>query len=126
MESPTLVLPVPDAPTAARADTATELPTAPSPDRVARRWPGRAALAVAVGAVAALTAAELLAIGGLSVAGWAVGWLTVALAVLAVVGGTVAAIVDWGRAPGVGAIVLGLAANPLLLVVLFDLLGGVG
>jgi len=88
------------------------------------RWPGRAALVCAVIAVAALVAALALVAGREFGGATLVAWAAIAASVAAILGGLLAILGRWGRGPGIAALVLGVLANPYLLLKLFELVGG--
>lgn len=80
------------------------------------RWPGRAALAVAiltvVTVVIALVAVSLHQFGVATYTAWA----AIGLSALAIIGGVVAAIGNWDRGAGIAGIIVGALANPLVLL----------
>jgi len=80
------------------------------------RWPGRAALVVAILTVVALAIGMLaVSVDQFAVATFA-AWAAIGLSGLAVVGGIVAAIGNWDRGAAIAAIIVGALANPLVLL----------
>lgn len=109
-------------------------PTPPAPTRRARRvrrprgryawWPGAAAAVVAVALIVVDSVAVASAGEGSYSAATGLAWTAIVLSGVAVLGGLIAVLLDRGRLPGAGAIVLGIGANPYLLARVFEALGG--
>lgn len=107
----------------------TEIPRGDEPQTVRRRkpappWiPGVAAFLLAIGSAIV----QAVGIAQASASHWELGaqlaWVAIALSVVAIIVGLVAVILNRGRRWGVAAMVLGVVANPLVLVALFRLLG---
>ena len=90
---------------------------------------GTALLGILALALAALTAAGLAAGVVIATAGdyrlaTIVAYGAIGLSVLAVVGGVLAVILGWGRRWGVIAVIVGVVANPLVLLVVLRFFGG--
>jgi hypothetical protein len=101
-----------------------ETPDAPPPaPRPKTALLGATALAAAVIAGVLQGVAIAVATGGDYLAATVLGYLSIGLAVVAVVGGVVAIILDRGRRLGIAAVVLGVLANPFVLLTLFQLVG---
>ena len=101
-----------------------ETPDAPPPaPRPKTALLGATALAAAVIAGVLQGVAIAVATGGDYFAATVLGYLSIGLAVLAVVGGVVAIILDRGRRLGIAAVALGVLANPFVLLILFQLVG---
>ena len=101
-----------------------ETPDAPPPaPRRQTALLGATALAAAViaGVLQGVAIAE--ATGGDYLAATVLGYVSIGLAVVAVVGGVVAIILDRGRRLGIAGVVLGVLANPFVLLTLFQLVG---
>ncbi len=100
--------------------------TSDAPPPVPRRKTallGAAALTAAVIAGVLQGVAIAVATGGDYLAATVLGYLSIALAVLAVVAGVVAIILGRGRRLGIAAAALGVLANPFVLLTLFQLVG---
>lgn len=92
----------------------TEAVDAP-PARTRPRWPGRAALALGVlTPVAVAVGVGAVTLDAFEVA-TVVAWAGIASSILAIVGGFVAIAGNWDRGAGIGAVALGVLANPLVL-----------
>jgi len=101
-----------------------ETPDAPPPaPRPKTALLGATALAAAVIAGVLQGVAIAVATGGDYLAATVLGYVSIGLAVVAVVGGVVAIILDRGRRLGIAAVVLGVLANPFVLLTLFQLVG---
>lgn len=89
------------------------------------RWPGRAALAVGIltplAVATGVLAAQLGEFGLATVA----AWIAIGASILAVLGGLAAIIGNWDRGAGIGAVAVGLLANPLVLLHGLDAVGSV-
>lgn len=89
------------------------------------RWPGRAALAVGIltplAVATGVLAAQLGEFGLATVAAWA----AIGASILAVLGGIAATVGNWDRGAGIGAVAVGLLANPLVLLHGLDAVGSV-
>lgn len=85
---------------------------------------GILAIAVALVALALQITAITVATGGDYELGTLLGYLAVGVAVLAVLAGIAALILGRGRRTGIVAILLGIVANPLVLLALLRLAGG--
>ena len=89
------------------------------------RWPGRAALAFGIltplAVATGVVATGFDAFETATVAAWA----AIGTSALAVVGGLVAAFGNWERGAAIGAILLGLFTNPLVLTYGLDAAGNV-
>lgn len=103
----------------------TPQPAAP-PAAARAPWPWVGALAIALAVVAGVV--QVIAIVGASAGdfelGIVLGYLAVGLAVVAVVVGIVAIIARRGRRTGVVGILLGMLANPLVLLAILQFFGG--
>ena len=101
-----------------------ETPDAPPPaPRPKTALLGATALAAAVIAGVLQGVAIAVATGGDYLAATVLGYVSIGLAVVAVVGGVVAIILDRGRRLGIAGVVLGVLANPFVLLTLFQLVG---
>jgi len=101
-----------------------ETPDAPPPaPRRKTALLGATALAAAVIAGVLQGVAIAVATGGDYFAATVLGYLSIGLAVVAVVGGVVAIVLDRGRRLGSAAVALGVLANPFVLLTLFRLVG---
>ena len=89
-------------------------------------WPWVGALAIALGLAAAIVqvVAITTASGGEFEAGIVLGYLAIIIAFAAVVAGIAAIIVRRGRRIGVIGILIGLLANPLLLLIILRFFAG--
>jgi hypothetical protein len=96
---------------------------APREPRPVTPFLGGVAVGVAVVAGVLQAAAVSTATGGDNGAATVLGWVSFGIAVLAVVGGVAAIVLDRGRRLGIIAMVAGLIANPLVLLGLFRLVG---
>jgi hypothetical protein len=85
---------------------------------------GQAALGAALATIVVHMSAVVVASSGAFIAGSVLAWVAIAFSILAVLTGLVAVVGRFGRSWGVGAIVLGLFANPFLLLRLLDFVGG--
>jgi len=98
---------------------------APTPERVKTPALGIVAFVLGLLTLAALVTGIVIASAG----DWRVGRLAayaaVALSVLAVASGVVAVILGRGRRAGVIAVIVGILANPLVLLVILRFLGGI-
>ncbi len=92
--------------------------------RARPRWPGVLSFVLALLVVAGLAAGIILATSDLFLAATYVAWATIAASVLAVVLGLVAVIGKLGRGFGAAGLVLGVLANPYLLTIALDRIGG--
>jgi uncharacterized membrane protein YhaH (DUF805 family) len=103
----------------------TQQPAAP-PTAARVPWPWVGALAIALAVVAGVV--QVVAIVGASAGdfelGIVLGYLSVGLAVVAVLVGIMAIIVRRGRRTGVVGILLGMLANPLVLLAILQFFGG--
>lgn len=88
------------------------------------RWPGR--LAVGFALLTPLLVGVGIAVSTLDdvLVAWWIGFAAIAASLLAVSFGLVAAVGGWSRGAGIAGIVLGVLANPLVLVWGLDLLEG--
>ena len=108
-------------------DTEAEAASPEPVDNVPRGpWPWVGALSIALGVVAAVV--QILAIvgatGGDFERGIVLGYLSVILAIAAVFAGIAAIIVRRGRRAGVVGILLGIVANPLVLLAILRFVDG--
>lgn len=85
---------------------------------------GILALAFAVLTAAALAAGVVMATAGDYRLATVVAYGAIGLSVLAVIGGVLAVILDWGRRWGVIAVIVGIVADPLVLLVVLRFVGG--
>ncbi|CAN5601696.1 hypothetical protein BH10ACT7_BH10ACT7_19190 [soil metagenome] len=85
---------------------------------------GQLAFIAALLTVVAHIVAVVVASGNLWATGTVIGWVAIGLSALAVVGGTVAIILRRGSRYGIAAIVLGLIANPYLLLMVLRFFSG--
>jgi hypothetical protein len=85
---------------------------------------GVLALAFAVLTAAALAAGVVLATAGDYRLATVIAYGAIGLSVLAVIGGVLAAILGWGRRWGVIAVIVGIVADPLVLLVVLRFVGG--
>jgi hypothetical protein len=92
----------------------------------ARRRPyvGIAAVLLALGTVGVHIAAVVVASGGDFPGGELLGYVAIGISALAAVVGLLAAIVGWGRAWGITAIVIAVLANPWVLLMVLRFLSG--
>jgi uncharacterized membrane protein YcjF (UPF0283 family) len=101
------------------AETVAERPARPKTVLV-----GALALAASVATVIADAAAIVIATNGSYATATALAWLAIALSVVAVLAGLWAVITHRGRRTGVVAIVVGLVANPLVMLAVLQLVAG--
>jgi hypothetical protein len=85
---------------------------------------GLAAAVLAIATIVVHVVAIVVASGGDFPASTILGYLAIALSVLAVAGGVTAAILDRGRRIGVIAAVIGVLANPWVLLVVLRFFSG--
>ncbi|MCU1580284.1 MAG: Naphthoate synthase [Rhodoglobus sp.] len=85
---------------------------------------GVLALAFAVLTAAALAAGVVMATAGDYRLATVVAYGAIGLSVLAVIGGVLAVILGWGRRWGVIAVIVGVVADPLVLLVVLRFVGG--
>jgi hypothetical protein len=106
--------------------TESEPPKRERPRRSAGRLSlvGQAALGAALATIVVHIVAIIVASSGSFVAGSVLAWVAIALSIAAVLAGLVAVIGRFGRSWGAAAIVVGLFANPFLLLRLLDFVGG--
>lgn len=87
------------------------------------RWPGRTALVLGVlTPVAVATGVGAVSFDAFEVA-TAAAWTGIGTSILAVLGGVVAIVGNWDRGAGIGAVAIGLLANPLVLTHGLDAVG---
>ncbi|MDF1477955.1 hypothetical protein PYV02_02530 [Leifsonia sp. H3M29-4] len=84
--------------------------------RVRTPWVGRGALALAVATAVVHGIAVSVAGDGDPVTGTVLAYVAIGLSIAAVLGGLVAVIAGFGRRTGAAAIVLGVFANPVVLL----------
>ena len=89
------------------------------------RWPGRAALAFGILTPLAVVAGVVAVTFDAFVPATIAAWTGIGASILAVVGGTVAAIGNWERGAAIGGIALGLFTNPLVLTYGLDAAGNI-
>jgi len=94
------------------------------PVRVRRPYVGLAAAVLALGTVAVHIAAIVVATGRDFPTGTYLGYVAIGLSALAVVVGVIAAVIGRGRAWGIAAAVVGILANPWVLLVVLRFLSG--
>ncbi len=80
------------------------------------RWPGRAALAAGILTVVAFVVGMLAVPLDQFAIATVAAWAAIGLSALAVVGGIVATIGNWDRGAAIAAIIVGVIANPLVLL----------
>lgn len=85
---------------------------------------GQLALCVALATIGVHIAAVIVASSGAFAAGTVLAWIAIAASILAVLSGLVAIIGRFGRGWGISAVVLGVLANPFLLVNILNFVGG--
>ena len=85
---------------------------------------GILALAFAVLTAGALAAGVVMATAGDYRLATVVAYGAIGLSVLAVIGGVLAAILGWGRRWGVIAVIVGVVANPLVMLAALRFVGG--
>lgn len=109
-------------------ETASEEPVEEPPrrERPASRSSvlGQLALCVALATIGVHIAAVIVAASGSFVAGTVLAWIAIAASILAVLSGLVAIIGRFGRGWGISAVILGVVANPFLLVNVLNFVGG--
>ena len=88
------------------------------------RWPGILAFAFALLAVAGVAAGIVLATSDLFLAATYTAWGAIGASALAVLLGLIAVIGRLGRGLGTAGLVLGVVANPYLLTIALDRIGG--
>ena len=97
----------------------------PADHRVARSSIlGQIALCLALATAAAHVVAVVLASSGSFVAGTVFAWIAVGISVATILGSLVAIVGRFGRGWAIAALILGLFANPLVLLNVLNLLGG--
>ncbi|CAN5397193.1 hypothetical protein BH11ACT5_BH11ACT5_22230 [soil metagenome] len=94
------------------------------PVRVRRPYLGIAAVVLALGTVGVHIAAIVVATGRDFPTGTYLGYVAIGLSALTVVVGLVAAVIGRGRAWGIAAAVVGILANPWVLLVVLRFLSG--
>lgn len=95
-----------------------EVPDAPAPRVLRPKTPLIGAVAVGIAVLAGLLqgVAIVVATSGDFLPATVLGYLAVGLAILAMVGGVVAIVLNRGRRLGVVAVIVGVLANPLVLL----------
>jgi hypothetical protein len=88
------------------------------------RWPGILSLVFALLAVAGLATGIVLATSDLFLAATYTAWAAIGASGLAVLLGLIAVIGRFGRGIGTAGLVLGVVANPYLLTIALDRIGG--
>ncbi len=88
------------------------------------RWPGRIALVAGILTPLVVSAGILAATDDAFLVGTVLAYAAIGTSGIAVLVGLVAAVGGWGRGAGITGIVLGLVANPLVLLHGLGLLGG--
>ena len=101
-------------------------PTPPDVVAPVRTSPLLGGLALTVGVLMVVVhiAAIVVSSANQWVAGTVIGWVAIALSVLAVIGGVVAIVLARGRGLGLAAVVVGIVGNPFVLLVLLRVLSG--
>lgn len=99
-------------------------PEAEAPTPRVWRWPGRLALVLAVLTPPLVAAGIVVATLDEFLLAWWIGFAAIAVSLLAVSFGIVAVAGGWARGAGIAGILLGVVANPLVLVWGLDLLEG--
>lgn len=94
------------------------------PERTGTALLGILALAFAVLTAGALAVGVVMATAGDYRLATVVAYGAIGLSVLAVIGGVLAAILGWGRRWGVVAIIVGVVANPLVMLAALRFVGG--
>ena len=94
------------------------------PVRARRPYLGIAAAVLALGTIGVHIAAIVVATGRDFPTGTYLGYVAIGLSALAVVVGVVAAVIGRGRAWGIAAAVVGILANPWVLLVVLRFLSG--
>ncbi|MGL4340060.1 MAG: hypothetical protein ACRCSP_06530 [Rhodoglobus sp.] len=110
----------------------TPVPTPPVEEQSAPlRAPGRThawlgLLAIALAVIAGVVHVRAVGVSMAGDTGWGtvLGYLAIAVSVAAVLGGVLAVLLRRGRRAGVVAVVLGCAANPLIVLAVLRFLGG--
>jgi uncharacterized membrane protein YcjF (UPF0283 family) len=97
---------------------------APSLERLNTPLLGILALALAVLTAVGLAVGIVIATAGDYRLATIVAYGAIGLSVLAVIGGVLAVILGWGRRWGVIAVIVGVVANPLVLLVVLRFFGG--
>lgn len=97
----------------------------PAEERVARSSVlGQIALCLALATVAAHVIAMVLAVSGSFVPGTVFAWIAVVASIVTVLTSLVAIVARFGRGWAIAALILGVFANPLLLLNMLNFLGG--
>jgi uncharacterized membrane protein YcjF (UPF0283 family) len=99
-------------------------PVEPVVKRPRPRWPGILSFVFALLAVAGLAAGIVLATSDLFLVATYTAWAAIAASGLAVLLGLIAVIGRLGRGIGTAGLVLGIVANPYLLTIALDRIGG--
>ena len=99
-------------------------PVEPVVTRARPRWPGILSFVLALLAVAGLAAGIVLATSDQFLAATYTAWGAIGASGLAVVLGLIAVIGRLGRGWGTAGVVLGVVANPYLLTIALDRIGG--
>jgi uncharacterized membrane protein YcjF (UPF0283 family) len=112
-------------PTSTVADSlAAPPPVEPVVRRARPRWPGILSFVLALLAVAGVVAGIILATSDLFLAATYTAWAAIAASGLAALLGLIAVIAKLGRGWGTAGLVLGVVANPYLLTIALDRIGG--
>lgn len=112
-------------PTSTVADSlAAPLPVEPVLRRSRPRWPGILSFVLSLLAVAGVAAGIVLATSDLFLAATDTAWGAIGASALAVILGLIAVIGKLGRGWGTTGVVLGVVANPYLLTIALDRIGG--
>ncbi len=92
--------------------------------RTRRRWPGVVSFVFAGGTFAGLVTGIVLATSDLFLAATYTAWAAIGASVLAVLAALVALIGRWGQGWAAAGLIVGVMANPLVLTMALDLIGG--
>lgn len=92
--------------------------------RARRPWVGLVAVALTLATIGVHVAAIAVATDGDFPLGTLLGYIAIGVSVLAVVVGVLAAIIGRGRAWGIGAAVVAVLANPVVLLIVLRFLSG--
>ena len=105
--------------------TTADLHDVPTPrERRRPRSPGRIALSAGILTPLVVSAGILAATDGAFLVGTVLAFVAIGTSGIAVLLGLVAAVGGWARGAGIAAIVLGVVANPILLLRGLGILGG--
>lgn len=88
------------------------------------RWPGIVAFGLAVATIAGLVTGLVLATSDLYLAATYSAWVGIGAGALAVVVGLVGVVGRFGSGWAAAGIIIGVVANPLVLTVALDVIGG--